>query len=279
MTEHRANLSVTDLQGYVLQPKPDQPSFSFEKHCRICYEGETSSNSLISPCRCNGTGRLVHEECLKTWIIARAEDISSGSCEICLAEYLMEIEIVTICNAKGKICLSKSAIKFWGLVIFLCGLVASVGALAGVIDKDDDMEVYLIVLLVASVVSAFIVSYLLFMSAKQAFCVQRMTNWTVMNYSGNRTDVVPNRHELTIFDESDNSAQYAKNYDQSTLILIPETITVHGRSMATPQLRPSLQDISSQTRGMKAFATRSLASSLAPSMNPSPRSAQSFSRI
>lgn len=283
MKDHKANLSVTDLQGYIAPPPPDLPkydsfAFTFEKHCRICYEGE-ALQKLITPCKCSGNAQFVHEECLKAWVVAQAEDISSSSCENCKTEYTMEISIVTLCNAKGRFCLSKNALKFWGLVIFFFGLVSSIGAIAGVSDQEDAMEVYLIVLLVACCIATVIVSFLMIRAAKEAFCLQQMTEWTIVNYAGEKSQVLPKRNELTIFDESDNSVQYAKNYDQSCLILIPETITVRGKSLATPSLKPTLQDITSQTQGRKAFATRSLVSSLAPSMNPSPRSISSFSKL
>mmetsp|Transcript_23124 Transcript_23124/g.41269 ORF Transcript_23124/g.41269 Transcript_23124/m.41269 type:complete len:286 (+) Transcript_23124:43-900(+) len=285
MTDHhKSNLSVTDLQGYVIPPPPperpslDSFSFAFNKHCRICYEGE-SLNKLISPCKCSGNHEFVHEECLKAWIVARAEDVSSGYCELCKTEYIMEICIVTLCNTKGSFCYTKKAAKFWGFVVFVCGLVSSIGAISGVMDQDDNMEAYLIALLAACCVSTVIVVFLMVQSAKDAFCIQQMTEWTFKPYTGKKNEVVPKRSELTIFEESDNSVNYAKNYDQSCLILIPDTITVKGKSLATPTLKPSLQDISSQTQGRKAFATRSLVNSLAPSMNASPRSVVSFSRL
>ena len=33
--------------------------------CRICFEDENDNNPLINPCKCNGSIRFVHEECLK----------------------------------------------------------------------------------------------------------------------------------------------------------------------------------------------------------------------
>lgn len=36
-----------------------------ENICRICLEGENLEKVLISPCKCSGSMKYVHEECLK----------------------------------------------------------------------------------------------------------------------------------------------------------------------------------------------------------------------
>ncbi|KAM5134902.1 putative E3 ubiquitin-protein ligase MARCHF10 [Mantella aurantiaca] len=56
--------------------------------CRICLTGgETSENQLLAPCRCTGSLKHVHKECMKKWLISK---IKSGAelsvvktCEMC----------------------------------------------------------------------------------------------------------------------------------------------------------------------------------------------------
>lgn len=63
------------------------------KECRICYETEKESNSkLIYPCRCNGTSKYIHVECLEKW-----RDINKGKdaytrCLECLVKYHIKRE-------------------------------------------------------------------------------------------------------------------------------------------------------------------------------------------
>ena len=39
-----------------------------ERQCRICFEANnTISNPLMSPCKCNGTSKYVHKECIEQW--------------------------------------------------------------------------------------------------------------------------------------------------------------------------------------------------------------------
>ena len=36
--------------------------------CRICFEEEDNLSLFVSPCRCSGTSKYVHVECLQEWI-------------------------------------------------------------------------------------------------------------------------------------------------------------------------------------------------------------------
>ena len=41
-----------------------------DRICRICMDAGDGSKQLISPCRCRGSMKHIHEECLKTWLIS-----------------------------------------------------------------------------------------------------------------------------------------------------------------------------------------------------------------
>lgn len=39
--------------------------------CRIClFEGSDDVNPLIAPCMCDGTMKLIHLDCLRTWYVS-----------------------------------------------------------------------------------------------------------------------------------------------------------------------------------------------------------------
>uniref|UniRef100_A0AC35G2L0 RING-CH-type domain-containing protein n=1 Tax=Panagrolaimus sp. PS1159 TaxID=55785 RepID=A0AC35G2L0_9BILA len=67
-----------------LFPSTDTIS-STDKQCRICHSGvETSSNPLISPCRCSGTMQNVHTACLIRWLEVSSEKFwPTNACELC----------------------------------------------------------------------------------------------------------------------------------------------------------------------------------------------------
>lgn len=58
---------------WFLCKKLDQDPF-----CRICHE-DKSCGKLISPCKCKGTLRFMHEECLNKWMKVKI----GSDCEIC----------------------------------------------------------------------------------------------------------------------------------------------------------------------------------------------------
>lgn len=65
-----------------------------EKLCRICLETtETDKDPFITPCKCQGSLRLIHMDCLKEWLVSKKqEQYHDGvfsyfweelSCELC----------------------------------------------------------------------------------------------------------------------------------------------------------------------------------------------------
>ena len=51
--------------------------------CSICREQENSADKLISPCKCSGTLKYVHFECIALWITTN----STNKCLICHSLY------------------------------------------------------------------------------------------------------------------------------------------------------------------------------------------------
>lgn len=46
--------------------------------CRICFaENNTSENPLISVCKCAGSLKYIHLECLRTWL-SRKENVKTS---------------------------------------------------------------------------------------------------------------------------------------------------------------------------------------------------------
>jgi hypothetical protein len=58
-----------------------------ELTCRICLDDVVREN-VIAPCRCAGSSKWVHRECLDKWRSMR-EDRAFAHCTECLAEYSM----------------------------------------------------------------------------------------------------------------------------------------------------------------------------------------------
>lgn len=50
------------------------------KHCWVCFatDEDDYSASWVSPCRCRGTAKWVHQECLQRWVDEKQQGSSGG---------------------------------------------------------------------------------------------------------------------------------------------------------------------------------------------------------
>ena len=53
--------------------------------CRICLEEESNYDLLINPCRCNGTSKYVHKNCINTWL----QD--NNTCPLCRTKIICNL--------------------------------------------------------------------------------------------------------------------------------------------------------------------------------------------
>ncbi|XP_014390474.1 PREDICTED: E3 ubiquitin-protein ligase MARCH1 isoform X1 [Myotis brandtii] len=86
--------SMSDA-GFQVNNSVQKPPASYHdgsdnlKLCRICHcEGDEES-PLITPCRCTGTLRFVHQSCLHQWI----KSSDTRCCELCKYDFIMETKL------------------------------------------------------------------------------------------------------------------------------------------------------------------------------------------
>jgi E3 ubiquitin-protein ligase DOA10 len=79
--------------------------------------------TLVYPCKCQGSVRYVHEECLKTWIVAQHKDIFTAKCELCHTSLRQEIEIAHQCHCED-LCQQNKLVTFCSLLCLLILTVA-----------------------------------------------------------------------------------------------------------------------------------------------------------
>ena len=58
-------------------PRPNMSG----KHCWVCFATDEDDFSAcwLSPCRCRGTAKWVHQECLQRWVDEKQQGSSGGS--------------------------------------------------------------------------------------------------------------------------------------------------------------------------------------------------------
>jgi hypothetical protein len=59
--------------------------------CRICHD-DADGHRLIAPCRCKGSSKWVHRNCLDVWRSSPLRDDVFDACEVCQAKYEFAVE-------------------------------------------------------------------------------------------------------------------------------------------------------------------------------------------
>ena len=64
----REGENLENLRGKTSRVAPlnTKVEFNEDNICRICMEADSKDLPLIAPCKCSGTVKFIHEECLKT---------------------------------------------------------------------------------------------------------------------------------------------------------------------------------------------------------------------
>ncbi|KAF3199214.1 hypothetical protein TWF192_010680 [Orbilia oligospora] len=88
----RAGPSSSSSTSQPTQEQPRRRRRPVLKQCRICLDQtmedvDPELGRLISPCKCKGSARYVHEECLRAWRLHSANSQSFYKCPTCHFEY------------------------------------------------------------------------------------------------------------------------------------------------------------------------------------------------
>lgn len=60
-----------------------------ENVCRICFEEQQENRPLICPCKCSGSSKYIHYDCLETWRNTTSNEEAKKKCMECNAPYII----------------------------------------------------------------------------------------------------------------------------------------------------------------------------------------------
>ena len=150
-----------------------------EKFCRICMDDETG-NPLISPCRCSGSLQFIHEECLKTWLASKSEDMDAVKCEICNTPFLMNLIVERHCSPREA---CKDGLTHCLFIPLLCAvqvmLCLIVYVLCVSMAEGDDELGYSVALLITCSISSVVIVLLLFKAIREACLSSKLEEWKI----------------------------------------------------------------------------------------------------
>ena len=161
-------------------PTAKTASKSFEKVCRICIESESES-IMISPCRCMGSVKFVHESCLKSWIISQGGNLFQKKCELCHSEFQMDLKYSKKCK---MISINKSTTRLFYLPMFLTAAVSFVIILYLVATNSikfqgNNKKEYRIVVIIFCGILSIILMMLSINIIKEMCFEKRLSKWVI----------------------------------------------------------------------------------------------------
>jgi RING-variant domain len=209
-----------------------EPELSPTRTCRICMEGESLSLQLLSPCKCSGSIKYIHEECLKTWLVSHMEDIAESSCEVCKTPLLMEFKINHKCNVRNSCnnginsCMFIPVLVAIVIILFVIVYLLTQRYLSS--SSDSEERGYTIALIITCSLSGCVLSLLILTSLKEACIVPSLENWKILSQN---------------FDNSDEEVVELKieDFPGTQVMIVPEMTRIRGVKVRTPTLRPRMQ--------------------------------------
>ena len=172
--------------------------------CRICFDGESDNKLLISPCKCTGSMRSVHEECLKKWIISSVQDIELSTCDICKENFQMDIKFSRSCYCKIS---SEDCFKvfIFPLAIIIIATIFSVVLLFfadGMRNDSLDTEekIYLSIVITACVIIQATLLWILIKTLITNCCPLKIKCWSILSVK--RAEIFEETFEITHNDET-----------------------------------------------------------------------------
>jgi RING-variant domain len=129
--------------------------------CRICFEVEVKNNRVISPCKCSGSCKYVHKNCLREWLSKKFIEFSNPKCEVCDSPYVLKIKKRTFKSFLKKIQMHP---KLFLVILFDFFLIISfpISILAmtylDFIGPRKQITIFCAVIFIGSVISLFLIS-------------------------------------------------------------------------------------------------------------------------
>jgi len=262
-----------------------------EDVCRICLEPESLGNELIHPCKCMGTVRSIHEECLKAWLASQSEDMDQAKCELCKTPFSMKMKLSRRCSPRDACSDGFTQCLFAPLLLAVLGMLILIVYLLS--DKylvhadSSEQRSYTAALIVTCLISALVIAYLLVRSLREACCSRKLTEWRILNYEHLEAEmerVVPEtksagEHSTFPTRLDIRPLEFPPEEEKEPvppIMVLPKRIKIHGVKGRTPQVQSSSLTPVSQRGRLVAVTPRlfafpaSLSQSRA-SLNPTPK--------
>lgn len=217
--------------------------------CRICLDTAQTSESFIRPCKCSGTVKHVHEECLKTWLVSLGKDLEQSKCELCHTKYTMNFIVIRRCLPRESCkngaahCLFIPILVAVMLMLFLIIYLLAQKYFTG--DSTGEQQAYTIALSITCLIAGIIIIALIINSIKEACYSAKLEDWKILSQN------------FPVEENREVSAEELQRYDEmrSRTLVIPKSLKVSGKKVKVPNLKPMMTPMSRSGR-VVAFSPR-----------------------
>eukprot|EP00092_Neocalanus_flemingeri_P038339 GFUD01041740.1.p1 GENE.GFUD01041740.1~~GFUD01041740.1.p1 ORF type:complete len:620 (-),score=131.76 GFUD01041740.1:56-1915(-) len=247
--------------------------------CRICHEGESSGEKLISPCRCSGSVGLIHRSCIEKWLTT----VNHDTCELCRQKYSISRHPRPFSTWLCEPAVGDDQRNLVGdgvcflLLTPLCGISAYLCASGAVYYfKDKESEAIGLICLSALLVTIYMAWLLLTIRYHcQVWFKWRSSNQDIrlLDLSGHRSPdqrrVAPSCTEDMATDEVIEKAQEVTAICQSTCSSVSSQQPVHKSAATHPTCQATGQNTSHLDMSQAATMADHLYLSTALLTNPS----------
>jgi hypothetical protein len=218
-----------------------------EKACRICLNTDGGSETFIHPCKCAGSIKYVHEECLKTWLASLGKDLELSKCELCHTRYEMSFLIKRRCLPKDS-CKNGAAHCLFIpiLVAVMLMLFIIVYLLANkyfTSNNSAEQQAYTIALALVCFIAGIVIIVLIINSVSQACYAPKLEGWRILSQD------FQSEHEADRELTAEELAKLEKMRNRT--LVIPSSFRVNGKKVRVPKLRPMMTPVNKGERIVK----------------------------
>lgn len=197
--------------------------------CRICFEPQSDDQQLISPCKCNGSMKYIHEECLKIWLISQDKDLSESECDVCKTKFLMKTIVATKCTCKNywNECLGMFIFPVLLVLMSSILMVILLFLVQGIQNHESSAgeQTYLILLVFACFIIIVIIFVIFVKSIRRGCFSTEMISWTIesQTFEEHLEDTIEhNNHTIHVED--------------TNIMVIPKISRLNGRNIIRPEI-------------------------------------------
>jgi hypothetical protein len=204
-------------------------------------------NPLIHPCRCTGSVKYIHEECLKTWLVSRESSVDKGECELCKTAFEMKFTIVSVCSL-GKAIREKSVVCVFVPLLFLVmamlfGIMYVLIVFYLIEASSAEDQGYAAALIFICVVAAFVLCCLITVASKQSCLTNVLQDWQILSMDYDENDEASKLDDSSKDIRSPEDELIGQRPREERVLVVPRFIKFGRKEVLTPPLQPNLAAI------------------------------------